>query len=157
MIQYQIKLQMTKAQQNECVRWLYHLASVWNWALRKIELNAKDKVYFSKIEFRNLLANHGEKLGIPSHVLRGILCTAYDAWQRCFQKLGGKPRLKGVREQAKPHSFSGSDPDASGEPCFSSAIRPGALSQNGIARGKDQVRTHGEARLWLASVPVHRG
>jgi hypothetical protein len=79
MIQHQIKLQMTKAQQNECVRWLYHLASVWNWALRKIELNAKDKVYFSKIEFRNLLANHGEKLGIPSHVLQGILCTAYDA------------------------------------------------------------------------------
>jgi putative transposase len=99
MIQHQIKLQMTKAQQNECVRWLHHLASVWNWALRKIELNAKDKVYFSKIEFRNLLANHGEKLGIPSHVLQGILCTAYDAWQRCFQKLGGKPRLKGVRNK----------------------------------------------------------
>ena len=72
---------------------------VWNWALRKIELNAKDKVYFSKIEFQNLPPNHGEKLGIPSHTLQGILCTAYDAWQRCFQKLGGKPRLKGMRNK----------------------------------------------------------
>jgi len=105
MVQYQVKLRMTKAQQAECDRWLYHLASVWNWAVRKIELNAKDKIYFSKIEFRNLLANHAAKLGIPSHVLQGILCTAYDAWQRCFQKRGGKPRLKGVRNKLNSIPF----------------------------------------------------
>jgi hypothetical protein len=59
------------------------LASVWNWAVRKIELNAKDKIYFSKKkELQNLLAGHGEKLGIPSHTLQGILCTVYAAWQR---------------------------------------------------------------------------
>ena len=108
MVQYQVKLRMTKAQQAECDRWLYHLASVWNWAVRKIELNARDKIYFTKIEFRNLLANHSEKLGIPSHVLQGILCSAYDAWQLCFQKLGGKPRLKGVRN--KPNSIPFPDP-----------------------------------------------
>jgi len=105
MVQYQLKLRMTKAQQAECARWLYHLASVWNWALRKIELNAKDKVYFSKNDFRNLLAQHGEKLGIPSHVLQGMLCTVYDAWQRCSQKLGGKPRLKGVRNKLNSIPF----------------------------------------------------
>jgi putative transposase len=105
MVQYQLKLRMTKAQQEECVRWLYHLASVWNWAVRKIELNAKDKIYFSKIEFRNLLANHGEKLGIPSHVVQGILCTVHDAWQRCFQRRGGKPRLKGVRNKLNSIPF----------------------------------------------------
>ena len=99
MVQYQLKLRMTKAQETECERWLYHLASVWNWAVRKIELNAKDNLFFSKIEFRNLLAGHSQKLGIPSHVLQGILCTVYDAWQRCFHKLGGKPRLKGVRNK----------------------------------------------------------
>jgi transposase len=96
---------MTKAQETECAHWLYHLASVWNWAVRKIELNAKDKIYFRKIEFRNLLAGHSDKLGIPSHVLQGILCTVYDAWQRCFQKLGGKPRLKGVRNKLNSIPF----------------------------------------------------
>src|SRR5215475_12490719 len=88
MVQYQLKLRMTKAQEAECKRWLYHLASVWNWAARKIELNAKDKIYFSKNEFQNLLAGHSQKLGIPSHVLQGILSTVYEAWQRCFRKLG---------------------------------------------------------------------
>ena len=99
MVQYQLKLRMAKAQQAECARWLYHLAAVWNWAVRKVELNAKDKIYFSKKEFQNLLAYHSEKLGIPSHTLQGILCSAYDAWQRCFQKKAGKPRLKGVRNK----------------------------------------------------------
>ena len=48
MLQYQLKLRMTKAQQAECARWLYHLTGVWNWAVRKIELNAQDKIYFRK-------------------------------------------------------------------------------------------------------------
>jgi hypothetical protein len=39
MVQSQLKLQMTKTQERECERWLYHLASVYNWAIRKIELN----------------------------------------------------------------------------------------------------------------------
>ena len=108
MVVYQIKLRMTKAQEAECARWLYHLAAVWNWAVRKIELNARDKIFFSRIEFQNLLAHHSEKLGIPAHTIQGILCTAYDAWQRCFQKRGGKPRLKGVRN--KLHSIPFPDP-----------------------------------------------
>lgn len=69
-----------------------------NWAIRKIELNAKEKLYFSAIEFRNLLAGHSSKLGIPSHVIQGVLSTAHDAWARCFKKLSGKPRLKGKRK-----------------------------------------------------------
>jgi transposase len=72
---------------------------VYNFAVRKIELNAQDKIYFSKQEFRNLLANHGERLGIPSHALQGVLCTVHDAWNRCFKKIGGKPRLKGMRNK----------------------------------------------------------
>ena len=105
MVQYQLKLRMTKAQQAECSCWLYHLAAVWNWAIRKIELNAKDKIYFSRIEFQNLLAHHSQKLGIPSHTVQGILCMAFDGWQRCFQKLARKPRLKGVRNKLNSIPF----------------------------------------------------
>ena len=73
--------------------------------MRKIELNAKDKIYFSKLAFRNLLANHSQKLGIPSHTLQGVLCTVYDAWQSCFQKRARKPRLKGVRNKLNSIPF----------------------------------------------------
>jgi putative transposase len=98
-IQYQLKLRPCKKQEQTCDQWLFHLASVHNWAVRKVELNAKDHIYFSKMEFQNLLANHSERLGIPSHTLQGVICTAYDAWTRCFKKLGGKPRLKGLRNK----------------------------------------------------------
>lgn len=99
MTQCQLKLRLCKSQERQIEQWLYHLASVYNFAVRKIELNAKDKIYFGKNEFRNLLAGHSEKLGIPGHVLQGVLCTVYDSWRRCFRKIGGKPRLKGIRNR----------------------------------------------------------
>jgi putative transposase len=105
MIQYQLKLRMTKAQEMTVESWLPILGSVYNFAVRKIELNAKDKIYFSRQEFQNLLAGHSEKLEIPSHVLQGVLSTVHDAWKRCFKKIGGKPRLKGMRNKLTSISF----------------------------------------------------
>ncbi len=99
MIQCQLKLRICKSQEKNAESWLPILGSVYNFAVRKIELNAKDKIYFSKQEFQNLLANHGEKVGIPSHTLQGVLCTVHDAWKRCFKKTSGKPRLKGMRNK----------------------------------------------------------
>jgi hypothetical protein len=57
MIQYQLELRMTKTQEKIAESWLPILGSVCNFAVRKIGLNAKDKIYFSKPEFQNL-ANH---------------------------------------------------------------------------------------------------
>ena len=99
MIQTQLKLRMCKTQERIAESWLPILGSVFNFAVRKIELNAKDKIYFSKNDFQNLLANHGERLDIPSHTLQGVLCTVHDAWKRCFKKIAGKPRLKGMRNK----------------------------------------------------------
>lgn len=112
MIQYQLKLRLCKAQERQVEEWLFHLASVYNFAVRKIELNAKNRIYFSKHEFRNLLAGHSTRLGIPSHVLQGILCTVYDSWRRCFKGLGGKPHLKGMRNRLTSIPF----PDPLGRP-----------------------------------------
>ena len=95
MLQCQLKLRMGKQQEQTCQAWLFHLASLYHFAMLKIELNAKDKIYFSKQEFQNLLAQHSEKLGIPSHRLQGVLLVAFEAGKGCFQKLAGKPRLKG--------------------------------------------------------------
>lgn len=99
MIQCQLKLRLCKTQERQVEQWLFHLASVYNFAVRKIELNAKDSIYFSKHDFANLLAGHSERIGIPSHTLQGVLCTVHGAWRRCFQRIGGKPRLKGARNR----------------------------------------------------------
>ena len=86
MIVRTLKLKLTKGQESELSRWLVHLASIYNWGLRKIELNARDKIYFPKHKFQSLLADHGKKLDVPSHTIQGTLLQIYDAWGRCFKK-----------------------------------------------------------------------
>jgi putative transposase len=108
MIQRQLKLRLTHTQAQTMDDWLWHLTGVWNWAVRKLEQDAKDGIYYSQQEFHNLLADHGKKLGIPSHTLQGMLDTAYIAWQRCYKKLAKKPKLKGRRNRLTSMPF----PDA---------------------------------------------
>lgn len=81
------------------------LKCVWNWAIRKIELDAKDGRYYRKQDFQNLLAGHGKKMEVPSHTLQGILLMAWNAWDRCFKKISKKPRLKGVRNKLNSIPF----------------------------------------------------
>jgi putative transposase len=104
-IQCQVKLKLRPAQDRMLNRWLWHLTSVYNWAIRKIELDKDGGVVYRRSEFRNLLAGHSQKLGIPSHVLQGTLMTAFDAWGRCFKKLSRRPRLKGRRNRLNSISF----------------------------------------------------
>jgi transposase len=105
MIQSQIKLRLNRKQENILVQWLWNLTGVWNWAVRKIELDAKDKIYYGAKEFHNLLANHGEKIDIPSHTLQGVLLQAHLAWTRCFKKTAKRPHLKGHRNKLSSIPF----------------------------------------------------
>lgn len=105
MIQTQLKLRLNSTQEKILLEWLMSLTRIWNWAIRKIELDAKDGIYYTKKQFQNLLAEHGKKLGIPSHTIQGMLCIAWDAWHRCFKKLAKKPRLKGVRNRLNSIPF----------------------------------------------------
>lgn len=99
MIQRQLKLRLTRKQETQLNEWLWNLTGVWNWAIRKIELDAQNKIYHSPKDFQNLLANHSKKLAIPSHVLQGVLSQAYLAWINCFKKRTKSPRLKGQRNK----------------------------------------------------------
>lgn len=105
MIQTQLKLRLNRKQEQTLEEWLPILAAVWNFGLRKIELNARDKIYFSPYEFQHLLTGHGSKLGIPSHTLRGVLSRVYTAWNRCFKKISKRPRLKGDRNKLNSIPF----------------------------------------------------
>jgi putative transposase len=99
MIQRQLKLKLTKRQERDLERWFYHLTSVWNWAIRKIELDGMDGIYYTPKGFQNLLTGHSKKLQIPSHIIQGVLATAYLSWKRCFTGHTKKPRFKGQRNK----------------------------------------------------------
>lgn len=105
MIVRTLKLKLTKTQEDTLSQWLWHLTSVWNWAIKKIGNDAHDKVYHSPKDFQNLLANHSDRLEIPSHTLQGILVQAHLAWQKCFRKIAKKPRLKGQRNKLNSIPF----------------------------------------------------
>ena len=97
MVQYQLKLRLNGRQKKKQMEWLPILGSVFNFGVRKIQLNAANKIYFSANDFNNLLAGHSETLEIPSHTIQGVLSSAYTSWQRCFKGLAQRPRLKGLR------------------------------------------------------------
>ena len=48
MIQRQLKLKLSKKQESMLNSWLPSLTSIWNFGIRKIELDSKDKIYYSK-------------------------------------------------------------------------------------------------------------
>ena len=105
MIVRQVKLKLNKAQEDQLNEWLWHLTGVYNWAIRKIELDAKDRIHYHPMTFKGLLAGHSVKLDIPSDVLRGVLIQAHTAWQRCFKKIARKPRFKGQRNKLNSIPF----------------------------------------------------
>lgn len=121
MIQTQLKLRLNTKQDAILTGWLWNLTGVWNWAVKKIELDAKDKVFHGAKDFQNLLANHGEKMEIPSHTLQGILSQAHLSWTRCFKKLAKKPHLKGQRNKLNSVPF----PDPIRRPVGNSIAVPG--------------------------------
>ena len=95
MIQRQLKLRLTRAQKAILAVWVNNLTGVWNFAVRKIGLDATDGIYYSQNDFQNMLAGHSSKLGIPSQVIQGVLRGAFFAWRRCLKKTSKRPRLKG--------------------------------------------------------------
>jgi hypothetical protein len=121
MIVRTLKLKLTKTQEATLSQWLWNLTGVYNWAIKKIEHDKTDNIYHSEMSFHNLLADHGKKLEIPSHVIQGTLRQAYNAWQRCFKKLAKKPHLKGMRNKLNSIPF----PDALKKPKDSRIAIPG--------------------------------
>lgn len=59
MIQYQIKLRPNSKLEKEFGEWLWSLTGVHNWAIKKIENDAKGGIYYTPNGFQNLLANLG--------------------------------------------------------------------------------------------------
>ena len=76
MIIRELKLKLTKKQEEKFNSYFWHLSSLYNFIIRKIELNAKDKIYFSCFDLINLLSNHAKKIGIHSQVFQQTIKQA---------------------------------------------------------------------------------
>ena len=105
MITRELKLRTTKKQEQQLNAWLFHLTGVYNWTIRKIELNARDRVYFSKFDLHSCVVRHGRRVCIPSHTINGILDQAFTAWSRCFKRISKQPKLKSVRNKLNSIPF----------------------------------------------------
>lgn len=133
MIVRELKLRPNKEQDAIFSKWLWVLTGVYNFGIKKIEkgsLNPATWKHYTRLELVNLCANHSKRLEIPSHCVQGVLTRAYDAWSRYWAGLGGKPKLKGIRNKLKSIPF----PDPIPESKFSE----GKISLPGIGR----VRYH---------------
>ena len=100
-----LKLRLTKKQEAILTGWLWNLTGLYNFAIKRIEHDAQDKMYHSGFDCQNWISNHSKRMEIPSHTMQGTLAQAYNAWQRCFKKLGGKPKLKGQRNKLNSVPF----------------------------------------------------
>jgi putative transposase len=105
MIQVQLKLRLRPAQERQLERWLFHLTGVFNWAVRKIELDANDGIYHSKFGASALVRRHGARIGLCQDAVDGAVFTAYDAWRRCFKRKARRPVLKGRRNRLNGITF----------------------------------------------------
>ncbi len=138
MIQRQLKLRLTKAQEATLQEWLPILTSVWNWSIRKIENDAQGGTYYTPNNFQNILPGVSKILRIPSHTIQGMLSLAYASWRRCFKKLAKKPRLKGKRNRLNSIPF----PDPIGTPVDNKIKIPGL----GMVRYHKQILPTGKIK-----------
>lgn len=107
-----LKLRLNKSQEKQLEQWLWNLTGLYNWGLKKIEHEAKNKIFYSTFDFVNLIADHSKRMEIPSHTLQGTLQQVHNSWQRCFKKITKKPKLKGQRNKLNSIPF----PDPLKEP-----------------------------------------
>ena len=105
MIVRELKLKLTKNQTNQLEEWLWCLTGVYNWAIRKIELDSNDKIYHTRFDLQNSLSGVSKKISIPSHTIQSTILQSYNAWDRCFKKISRKPKLKSVHNKLRSMCF----------------------------------------------------
>lgn len=131
MIQVQLKLRPTKAQERQFQHWLWHLTAVWNWAVKVIEREPR----LSRYELKQRLNGHSTRLGISAHALGGTADTAHLSWQRAFRGISRRPKLKGRRRPLSSIAFDHWRPIPKNRRIFVSGIGPVRFHAQAIPAG----------------------
>ncbi len=96
MIARHLKLKLNKTTSRRLDQMLWNLTSCYNWAIKTVELRKNLGHNYSEFALYNLISGHSKKCGLSSAAMHGVIHQAYGAWQRCWSKQNGKPRLKGA-------------------------------------------------------------
>jgi putative transposase len=107
MIARHVKLKMNKKLKKQLGSTLWNLTGVYNWTIKTIDLRKNLGLSYSEFDILNLLSNHSKKCGVSSRALAGTVNDAFGAWQKCWSKQNGKPRLKGARNPLNSIQFRG--------------------------------------------------
>lgn len=155
MISCTVKLKLRPAQERLLNRWLWHLTGVYNWAVKKIEADASNRIYHSRYDLEALLVGHSKRMGIPAKVLEGAERTAHDAWQRCFKRLAKRPKLKGRRNRLNSILFRESVAPRPNCRYFLSGVGPVRFHKQEIPAGRvKQARVIRRASGWYLCLSI---
>jgi hypothetical protein len=93
MIQGQLKLKLTKKQETAIIEWLPRLTSLWNWAIRKKELEAKGGIDYTPKGFQNPAFSKDNIRGLSRVGLASSVAAAAHGQLRsmlsCKRRIGG--------------------------------------------------------------------
>lgn len=113
-----LKLKLNKEQDDLFNSYLFHLSSVYNWAIQKVKINLGVRTYKSisdngRVVFGGLNENdllkclngHSKRMGVFAQVIQSTVKRASQSWVRCFNKLSGRPKLKSNRNKLRSFTF----------------------------------------------------
>jgi IS605 OrfB family transposase len=156
MIVRELKLKLNKKQLKELEECIWHLTGLYNWTIRKIELDSKDRIFHNIYSLQKLTVNHAKRIGIHSQVFQMTMRQALNAWERCFKKIGKKPKLKSVRNKLRSFTF----PQFDNNKLFEKSIKLPSFGEirfykQEIPEGKiKQVRIVKKASGWYAQLTI---
>ncbi len=93
MIVREIKLKLTKKQENQFREYIHILTGVYNWTIRTIKIKAGYNEYPNHFDLCNNTSGHAKRIGVNAQVFQATIKQAYNAWDRCFKKISKEPRL----------------------------------------------------------------
>lgn len=99
MIQRQLKLKLNPAQVRQCEAWLFRAAGIYNWVIRKMELDARGGRYRTAYDLMYEMTGHSRKCDVPARIIQGTVARAHQAWEQCYKRLAKRPRLKSARNR----------------------------------------------------------
>ena len=105
MISRELKLKLTFKQETHLNTMLKQCTGLYNLIIRKIKLDAQDKIYHSRDDLFNLFAGHSKKTDLHSRTIQGTIERAHNSWDRCFKKTSGEPKLKGIHNKLRSIPF----------------------------------------------------
>lgn len=105
MIKRELKLKLTKNQEEQLNTMLFQCTGLYNLIIRRIKLSANDKIYYSKYDLMRQFVGHSKKVDLHSRTIQGIVEQAFNAWDKCFKKKAREPKLKSVRNKLNSIPF----------------------------------------------------